>query len=433
LTHCYDKCPEFTEKNEDTKMCEPCGDKYYDLSNERCVSKCSSDDFVYEEERTQKMCLKKCSLKTKHLSSNEKNCVSNCADDETLDPRLNQCFTKCLHYKYQGQCVDNCPVYTIINDTTSECVSCEKNEYFNGMEKKCEQDCPSGTYKMLKEGEKYCASSCVTYVTIGGEKECMSECQVNETYVEANNTCIDQSMCSNYIKIIRGIKTCVDINSCELLHLEGNVCKSECKVNEYYYSENNQCYSNCPDHTQKENNTEPLCKKCDKFYDFEYKNCTDECNAKYIFTEDNKKTCITKENCIKEGHLIINGKNECVKECGSEYKYKYNNICYDECPEFTEKQQDQNVCVACGNMFYDAENKKCVTECPENYVVSVDGKICEKCPDGKWPEGKYYYGGVCYDICPNNYKKILQKHSTAQKHWMRWELYRYNLSFIRWK
>ena len=50
------------------------------------------------------------------------------------------------------------------------------------------------------------------------------------------------------------------------------------------------------------------------------------------------------KNCTEERPYYINGTNECIKRCGDEELYEYGNICYKECPVFTQKNKIAYIC-----------------------------------------------------------------------------------------
>ena len=93
-------------------------------------------------------------------------------------------------------------------------------------------------------------------------------------------------------------------------------------------------------------------KTIDCFDDWECKYegiCNKNCQYYYYLNENNESFCTENETCYGIYDKLIIEKNECVNICqfDSIYKYEYNNICYNKCPNGT---------------IYDENEKKCFDE-----------------------------------------------------------------------
>ena len=63
--------------------------------------------------------------------------------------------------------------------------------------------------------------------------------------------------------------------------------------------------------------------------------CINDTDTKNLFLENNK-TSNCNDNCFQNDIKIDFVQNTCLKSCvNNGYKFEYNNICYNECPNYT--------------------------------------------------------------------------------------------------
>ena len=161
-----------------------------------------------------------------------------------------------------------------------------------------------------------------------------------------------------------------------------------------------------------------------------------------IFGNNISSNC--SDSCFKENIKIEPTQKICVESCGeTEYKYEYNNICYDMCPEGTHSsynneylctddipegfyfdgtennykichnscktcygpgdENNQN-CIECKYYYYNQNNIFYCTEskvCPEQYknLILEKNKCVKDC--NKDSIFQYEYNNICYEFCPN--------------------------------
>ena len=199
----------------------------------------------------------------------------------------------------------------------------------------------------------------------------------------------------------------------EINGIYSNCSSKRCK-DLYYYDPNDS--TNCILKTHAQEICYETCNTCLTFGTSDEEKCT-SCKYNYIFDGVKGSNCIecdygnnlwtynasidslkckileNQSNCPSHYNYIINELNECVNSCSSKYKYEYQNKCYSECPEGTQKDRRSNT-------------NKC---CPNGYDYYKEGEIC--CLEGSnyYEEGKrccnkgYYYNSTGNTCCPNNY------------------------------
>lgn len=210
-----------------------------------------------------------------------------------------------------------------------------------------------------------------------------------------------------------------------------------------------KCYSSCDFCSKKgseSSSSEHNCEACAEGYYSSYEhigNCykinegDDISKDKYISqTEDEAFTSISSCSSISKSYKnVLTG--ECLSECPSiskyklfEYKYvdftvqtnansenqytasdepppkyKYNNLCYKECPTLTIADDSTNICKCLYAWHLDSDSK---TICHEgNYCISNEHKYyledTKQCLDNGCPDGYFQFNFNCYkDGCPQN-------------------------------
>ena len=130
-----------------------------------------------------------------------------------------------------------------------------------------------------------------------------------------------------------------------------------------------QCYSTCKSCERKGNETYHYCIECNDNFMFELnntfsKNCYNNCSYFYFIDINTKKYyCTNKPECPEEYNKLILNIKQCVKNCSmyNEYKYEYNNTCYNECPKNTKSN----------NHLYSEENIK-INEKIKNKTLIIE-------------------------------------------------------------
>ena len=78
-------------------------------------------------------------------------------------------------------------------------------------------------------------------------------------------------------------------------------------------------------------------------------------------------------DCFKNNPKIDPEKKECIDSCENDgYKYEYNTICYNECPEETYS-------IFCDEDNCDENSKKCFDKKPKGYYLDLGNKTYKKC------------------------------------------------------
>ena len=93
-------------------------------------------------------------------------------------------------------------------------------------------------------------------------------------------------------------------------------------------------------------------------------------------------------DCFKKSSKIILGENRCTNNCSStiRYKYEYNNICYQKCPNNTHKSlNNEYLCekdLNCEllNKYYSYDKSTCLDEVPLGYFINdTKSNTIDKC------------------------------------------------------
>ena len=276
--------------------------------------------------------------------------------------------------------------------------SCSSLMYLNLKNFKILNDVPLlDTFTNVPTTAKYCIENTFTKNHLIGDKSsdcsdiCFQEkrkfdfeldnCTCNENYkFEYNNIC--NSQCPNLkIPIMKNNEyICVDT------------------IPENFYLDNNagiykECYNKCKKCSQEGNEAYNNCDECIDSYIFLndffviQKNCYIQCNYYYYFNNTNEYTCTRSNQCTLKYNKTIEQKKKCIDECknDNEYKYEYNNICFNYCPESTKTYEDEKLCL-----------DECYTE-----QFEYNNNCYNDCPPGAYR--LYLNKNICVDIIPENY------------------------------
>ena len=142
------------------------------------------------------------------------------------------------------------------------------------------------------------------------------------------------------------------------------------KPSMYYFNTKNSdyepCYTTCATCEYGGNSEENNCTSCDGINyiknpdEYNSTNCVVKCQYFY-YIERNIYLCTEIPSCPDEHQYLIKDKSKCINNCkdDQEYKYRYNGICFMECPnntfddnDFICKENGTNKCYLTENDFF---------------------------------------------------------------------------------
>ena len=369
-------------------------------NNENCTY-----NYPYLIEDT-KECVKKCNKKNYDIFYDNK-CISSCdsnmvnADVEPDNP-LYSIATKtcrCANVWAEGICStnseDTCKDLNINNlnfqvKATKECVEKCPSYYKYYFNNECFESCENAKnvygYNVKKESDDSNKCICEKYYRIEEDKKivCLDKCdENNEIEIESTKECVnkpenlDNFKCpytSPYLYNNKCYISCPENTSIDTV--KGNACI----CNNFWFKQEESdlitCLSRdlkCPHNTfpyyinaTKEcikNEQECIDNGYDKIFNYicYYKQCPylkiiDEennnhciCDQKYFWykykdKEDYREYLVCDLQNCPDDKPYIDGTNECINKCGDMDLYDYSNICYKECPLFTQKNEIAHIC-----------------------------------------------------------------------------------------
>ena len=242
-------------------------------------------------------------------------------------------FCGLVKYKYNDECVSECPHCTESNDKR-ECnikSNCYKDTNTNEL-KECFHKCKSCS-RGGNEVSHNC-NQCVDgyrFLNELNNNNCYENCNNNYYYYfDPNNIyhCTQTQLCPNNYKLILNKRKCVDD------------CRNE---NIYKYEYQNKCYENCPSGAYKKGENDDHI-------------CYNESPVGYYLDSISKtfKKCYeTCKKCNKGGDRSNNNCSEC--KSGLEFYTNLNNIsnCYEDCNLY--------------HYFDDSNEFHCNQICPQSY------------------------------------------------------------------
>ena len=317
---------------------------YEDIKNNQYIYDCAADTD------------EKCNIfknDYKYLVYPTNECVEKCPDDFKYS--FNKiCFSSCEKgNEYLGYVSST--EKSLIDGTSYECV-CKgywKYKDNNKNEKECLDINANSNQTCIVDGDK------TSYLLIVNTSECYKGTECRKEFPKLfNRKCYKD--CPQNSNDLQGI-----VNICQCIYY-WHVKKTDNLIETICLSQDEPCPKDYPNLIVSQrkcvaDNDEELTGKFQfnrEYYDI-------GCPANSIIDDPNKKLCVCnpalgywyqeKENgssdltiyhCSKKGcpeNYILADKK--TKECSEECKtYKYNDVCYKECPEMTEKNDEQKIC-----------------------------------------------------------------------------------------
>ena len=323
-------------------------------------------------------------------------------------------------YEYNNICYESCPKGTsvILNNYLCEDLNCYIS--YNMNETECLDYIPEGFYisnHFLKTLDK-CHDDCKTCDKKNTENNTNCNSCYNSKYLDLGN-CVTNCTygyftdsfnnrickCSYDIKCLYCTQQSIKDNLCISCNIEKNYYPKfndssnkfsfiDCYNNpEGYFLYNNQyykCYPTCKYCTELGNEDNNKCSECINNYTFIYdfekeNNCYKICDYYYYFDINNKYQCTSEKKCPEIFNNLIKEKNKCIRNCTDDpiYKYKYNNQCYEFCPNGTHISSDSNyICeedLFC-DKYYNYNHTGCIDEIPDSYYLNNSIlKTIDKC------------------------------------------------------
>ena len=245
------------------------------------------------------------------------------------------------------------------------------------------------------------------------ENRCLYSCNESESKYEYKNYCYE--VCPN---------TTFISNNNEYL------CSDKTFEDNYYFDIQKgvykECYKTCKKCNNEGNETNNNCLECKDGFKFTNdsllnNNCYEICNHYYYFDEFNIYKCTNNKTCPEKYNKLINEKNKCIDECKNDniYRYQYNNICYEHCPDGTretnyncflnEITEEDRIIKIFQEYIFNSDIIKNVTENKTDYILDKDNVIYQitTTENQKLNEYKNISSinlGNCEDILREKYK-----------------------------
>ncbi|EAR81624.2 transmembrane protein, putative (macronuclear) [Tetrahymena thermophila SB210] len=227
------------ENNIEQKYCDlkKCPEGYYQVSKEgdnviKCSSKCNNKQILDTENQ---ICIEQKNECKKFISSDEKQCVDKCGENEFVE--VEEGAQQCK------ECEEIIREETKDNIKSIKCVTkCEEGELIyefgdNNQYNKCIQTSQCVNRKISSD-KKYCSEKCANNELVY-ENECVQKCPQTSFYSEDKKSCLKECPQGQYIK--SNGRQC--LNNCnqvyEIVDEEGKKCL-KCKENEQFTYENSK-------------------------------------------------------------------------------------------------------------------------------------------------------------------------------------------------
>ena len=332
---CYEECPPGTTFS-DYNKCQDrldCGESYYNYERTGCIDEIPDGYYCDNYElRTIDKCHENCELCNEGPIDNNNNCLK-CKEPLLLE--IGNCVTNCTNGLLSNK-ICKCPL-NIKCDSCSEesillnkCLLCNSDEgyyqkfndtnnflifvncyskdtiedgYYLDSElslfKPCYETCSKCSHSG-DENNHNCEECKSGYLFNNVTKNCEKEECENYFYFDDSNKyhCTDNNICpSNYNKLIINKKRCID----------------DCKKDDTYkYEYENQCYINCPESTEPNENNVCITAPTEKVEQIEL-----VCPEEYPYELVNSKKCIKDCNATDLLNNICKINNPIAKDRGT--------------------------------------------------------------------------------------------------------------------
>ena len=399
---------------------------YFSNTNNKyeCDGKCQSDDDLEVPiSKTSIYCISSCKGSDFPYYYNKK-CYTSCANNDLLEivnafevpespsnnPNYANYICKCLNPWY--------------NDTTNNKIICSDSKYpfsisdcknftnpqdFKYMVKHTLEcivdDCPSTyPYHFNKECFKDCENDASSFYHYLVPKKDSYECECKNLWFINNQT--NKSECIE-----------IDVNECIKFSFylkykinETRQCVSECPNDTYFF--NYVCYNSCPENTTNQTDSTCICDtSLGYWYRYEKDNGTNylRCVLDKCPKENNSTIKHARKNLVEEN-------SQCLISCSENYKFKYSirDICREECPYFTDLNEEKDECV-----FFDLNNENNITNLT---LLKEAANVQIK----ELYEGSEHLGGYLY----NRFNASLHFYATDLKNTLTDISFKSNLTYI---
>ena len=421
-----------TESNNTCKTCKDEGTKYFDFGNCKeendCINGIFIDDTILKCKCSYNISCEKCEEESEGVFScktcnNEKgyyqksddgrndgfvNCYSNLTgyyldlENKIYKP----CYISCKNCLGSGteednQCTECKEGYEVRRDFEDDnnCYEiCDFKYYYDFNRKyKCTENdgCPSEFSKLIPEKNR-CIDDCSKYNLNDFNNECRSECPSG--YYAKNSICIEYLKCETKEKYYNYNQTdCID------------------NIPDGYYRNSSsnstidKCHNNCKTCEVGGNDEINKCTACkDEGTKYYYLgNCKTVCPYYYYYNNSNYY-CTFNETCPEEFKFLIKDNKRCIDDCSKDdnYKYTYENICQQSCPENTKKSNDKEyLCEPC-------ENGECGMAPISDKINNIMEKITNEDEYYEETENhtiKIYSNNKCSEDCPVDFSNCYEE------------------------
>ena len=397
-------CPEHCSFCETPGICSSCLCPYALLPNGQCSENCPSGfvkiNTALKSKSSSSLVVNNSYNSFYNYNSNYNLVCERCSDDNCAICSVSKQCKKCNNGYNLKMIEYNSPNY--YNSYNSVDIF---NNNLSNFQFTCVVDCGEGSY--AKDG------NCVNCKVSNCDKCSNSyNCTIcSSGYSLFNNICVKNcpenyfsvSMNNNNPNTSKVCSKCIDYNCQNCSSQNPNIC-FDCKNDLILY--NNKCYNDCPEGLTKINN------KCIP--------CNSNC-LRCSLSDNSNINC----NLCQSGYYLknINGRDECVKDCGSGFSNSDNGNCIPcSDPNCNDCKDNHLACNKCEVGFFCLHKNTCVVTCPEGYYDNVLSALCDKCNNCPkcqplYVDNKSYctecydnfyldYNGNCVTDCPDNQVKV---------------------------
>ena len=201
----------------------------------------------------------------------------------------------------------------------------------------------------------------------------MEKCGLCNKESISKNLCLECNSEKGYYYIKKHISTNAYENELK------ECIKDKEKPSNFYFNKEKKafepCYEKCATCQFGGDGNENNCTSCENNYIFKpdiigSTNCVIKCSFYYYYSTSYQYKCTNDYECPKDNNLLINEKGKCIDNCEKDslYKYQYNGLCFKECPNNTNHEENEFICK-------DANLNKCFLS--ENKMNSLNENITD--------------------------------------------------------